>query len=274
MAYTNILFFVMMFFSAVCVQAQYRTPSSSPKSSSRKLQGASPEGNRRQKIISQKKNDDLWRFGVVGTTSVGTYSGVGATMHTSRSSFSLQWGNVPSYYHEIMAEYFTQSGGNPQAKSVVVDSMQKSHALRADFNYKFGNALGWHLGGALSKVDSRGKTPIDSALAAATEEDLTPLTDLLRTLGLNLEVEIKTQRLLAEVYGGYNWNFPNNFYIGVSLGAMKAINADLQFSAGLGSLEEMSGIKQIIDGMEKDFQDSIMADITWPIVGFSVGYLF
>lgn len=252
------LFYFAMLFFPVVLQAQTPEWSQGPATT----------------LPPPVRQPSSWRMGLLGSTDVASFLGGGVTLQNPSFSVSVQSGTIPSQYQEIMADYYAESSGESANRQLALDSMQSNDVQRVDFTYKFQGASGWFMGLSMARISSRGRTGLNSALAAVTKEDLSLLMDTLEFMGLDLKVDIKTEKIAAELYGGYNWFLNENAYIGLAVGASKFVNVDLQVSAGLGALEETPPIKQIIDGLEKDFQNSIANDSFAPMMSLTIGFLF
>lgn len=211
----------------------------------------------------------------VGTTfPIFLGGGVSATVHDNYE-ISLGYGFAPEPYYKVIGSVAAELGGNSAYKDVIEAGFQDNSIIKGNFQYNFSNASsGWHAGSSVLMLESSGQAGIDTVLAAATGKDYTTLKNLLTAAGRNTEVDMDSDLLIVEIYGGYKWALEKNFVANLNIGIAKVMESSVKLKTGLPAFESSASGSALLRSTESDLEGILSDYGISPTIAGDLTYLF
>ncbi len=187
----------------------------------------------------------------------------------------LSFGVTPSPYYETIGNVAASYANDDNYKEVINAAFQNNSITRGEFQYNFNNARsGWSIGFSFSKLKSSGLAGIDTVLEIATGEDFTILKNILVALGKDLYVNISSEILLAEIYGGRRWNLIDNLTLDLYLGVIKVTDVDVTLTTGLPAFESTIFGGSLMSTAKSDIEQIVLDNGISPTVSLGISYVF
>jgi hypothetical protein len=192
-----------------------------------------------------------------------------------RYQIGINYGVTPQPYYSTIGQVAASVGGNPSYKDVIQASFQNNALWRVGFQYNFNTSqAGWCSGLSISRLTSTGKAGIDEVLRAATGKDFTQLKNLLTAAGRSTDVELDGTLIIAEISGGYSWDFMTKASITLTGGVAKVVKTDIRLKTGLPNFEATNLGNSLMRSSEDEIESIVNKYGLFPTVGVGAGYYF
>ena len=220
--------------------------------------------------------EKFYQFGLKAETVFPIFIGPSATLSLGQHfETSVGFGLTPEPYYNVIANVSASMGGNSSYGDVIRAAFKNNSIVKISALHKFNPvAPGWFLGLTANQLKAKGDADIDTVLAAATVRDYSNLKTLLTLLGRSTKVDLTSDLLIAEMFGGYIWPLTPASEVKVSLGIAKIIDAKVKMATGLSAFESSTAGKSLISQSESDLVKILKDNGISPTMAVTYDYFF
>lgn len=226
--------------------------------------------------VAAPEPENGYQFGLKAETVFPLFMGPSVSLTLGKHfETSLGIGLTPEPYYNVIANVSASMSGNGSYADVIRAAFKNNSIVKLSGLYKFGpQAVGWFLGLSANQLRANGDADIDTVLAAATGRDYSGLKTVLTVLGRSTKVDLASDLIILEIFGGHSWPVTPESEIKVGLGIAKIIDAKVKLATGLSTFESTAAGKNLLAQSESDLVKILKDYGLSPTIVFAYDYYF
>jgi hypothetical protein len=225
---------------------------------------------------NEKHSDKYVEIGVKAESVFPIFLGPSLTLTLGKHfETALGFGLTPEAYYNVIADVSASMGGNSAYADVIRAAFKNNSMVKISGLYKWApQAPGWFFGAGANQLKSKGDADIDTVLTAATGRDYSELKSLLTILGRSTKVDLTSDLLIVELFGGYIWPLTSTSEFKLGFGVAKIVDAKVKLATGLSSFESSAAGKNLLSQSESDLVQIIKDNGISPTILVNFDYFF